>query len=118
MLLQNGSERRRLGAEPVPAEVMHSVQGGIGSREDYSVRGQRDRNGSKCAFESYALTRKRIDDGCLDLFVTIATEMIGSQRVNRNDHHVGGRRFLSLARRGAYQNYCQQNSGPTAWDES
>ena len=94
-LFEDGSERGLKRAKLVAAEIMHPTEHGIGSGQNRGVRGQGYGNDCEGAVETRSVGSEGVDVGRLDLFVSVAADMVGAQRVDRNEDDIqsglGGR---------------------------
>ena len=88
ILFQSRSQGRRLRAQTVSAKVVHSVQSRVSPSEDHSVGWQRDRDWSKSALELNPTGSKSIDIGGVNLLISIAAQVIGTERVNCDNDYV------------------------------
>ncbi len=87
-LFENRSQGGLKRAEFVAAEIMHAAQHGIRSRQHRAVRRQSYRNDREGALKAHSIRSQAIDVGRLDLLVSVAAEMIGAQRINRDQDHI------------------------------
>ncbi len=87
-LLQHRCHGRLRWAELVSGEVMHPAQHRIRPRQHRRMRRQCHWNHRKRPLKARSIRRQPIHIRSLDLLVSIATDMIRAQRINRNQHHV------------------------------
>ena len=86
---------------PSAADMMH---GRILSGEDAGMRRRREGRLGNRALEQHPGLRKAVEIGRLDLLIAVAVQVIGTQRIDRDDHNVKRASFsfrsrLTAARR-------------------
>ena len=81
------------------AEVAHAVGAGQQAGQDTGVRAIRDRAGCECFAKPDTLLCKEIQGGSLDSVVSVAADMVGAERVDRNkkDVRAGDLLIIGLA---------------------
>src|SRR5579862_5997036 len=82
--LKSLRDRAELGPKRLAGEIPHAVLKRISSSEDHSVRRPRQRNLRERSFKNNAVVRERIQRRSPHRFCTIATDVIGAQRVDRD----------------------------------
>ena len=88
MFLEHGSQGGLARAQFVGGEIVHAAPHGVSSGKHHGVRGQRDRHRSVGALKARAVGGERVDVGSANLLVAVASEMVGAQRVDSDDHHI------------------------------
>ena len=88
MFLKHGSQGGLARAQLVGGEIVHAAPHGISPGKHHGVRRQRDRHRGVGALKARAIGRERVDVGSANLLVAVAAEMVGAQRVDRDDHHI------------------------------
>src|SRR5260370_5952751 len=76
------------------AKIGDAVYAGQQAGQDCNVRSVRDRAMSERLREANTISGERVECRSLNLLVSVAANMIGSQRINRNEVHVGERGSL------------------------
>ena len=88
VFLEHGSQGGLARSQLVSGEIVHAAPHGVSPGKHYGVRGQRDRHRSVGALKARALGRQRVDVRSANLLVAVASEMVGAQRIDSDDHHI------------------------------
>ena len=99
IFLEHGSQGGLAWAQFVGGKIVHAAPHGISSGKHHGVRGQRDRHRSVGALEARTLGGERVDIGSANLLVAVAAEMVGTQRIDSDDHHIRRRNRRRQCRR-------------------
>ena len=113
LLLEQFRQRRMIHRQR-HAKVAHSMRAWQQSGENTCVRCIRNRTGRKCLGEANSLFCKVIERRGPNPLVTIAMDVVASQRVDRDEKNVWARRLFSLS---LPSNRSHGGQKP-AWDES
>ena len=87
-LLEHRGQRGLQGTEFVAAEIVHAAQHRVGSRQHGRVRRQGHGNDREGTLKARSIRSQAVDVRRLDLLVSVAADMIGAQRVNRDQDHI------------------------------
>ena len=89
MLFESLREGAELRSERLPGEILHAILKWIGSRENDRVRRPGERNLRDGVFKEDAVVGEGIGRRSLHLSCSVATDVVGADRVDRDQNDVG-----------------------------
>src|SRR5437016_234625 len=94
---------------------MHPGVHGIGPRHDRGVRWQRHWHGGKCIIETRSDGGEGVNVWSMNVFVAIASQVIGAQGINRDQEYVGlrmnrARNWPAWSSNCTERKYCKQKT--------
>ena len=120
VVMQDLGERDGAGRQLVADEIVHARRHGESAGQERGVGGKGDGDGRISVCESSPRPRQGVNGGRLCRLVSVASHVVGAQRVNGyqdNVRRIGVRRGPRLHFRGEKQSPCQPRRQETSPDE-
>src|SRR5437879_2521859 len=96
-------------------EVADAVRAWQQPRQNAGMRAIRDRAGRECLGETNTLLCEQVEPGSLNAIVSVTVNVIGAERIDRNEENVGTGTLL-LIRRMAVTRACGQQAAKECKD--
>ena len=90
------------------AEVANTVGTRQKPSQNAGVRAIGDRAGRECLGETNTLLCKQVEPGSLNAIVSVTVNVIGAERIDRNEENVGTGTLLLIRRMAVTRACCQQ----------